>query len=309
MVYLTIASSRIGLLKDCIFIALAKLGGHNLVLHCHSGNYGHFYSEATNLVKWLCRTAIGSADKLVILSELFRSDFKFLNEKCVKIIVVHNTSDISTSILHNQRSTTQIKSKLTPKKPVRILYLSNLIESKGYLVQLEAARRLVHDHQVDLRVHFCGDFILVGTPISYRTSSDAMADFLTRIRKYDLTDHIVFSETVTGDEKLMELEEADIFILPTTYRNEAQPVSIIEALAYGCVVISTNHRAIPEMLDYGKAGIILSSAEPDKITAAVLELVHDPALIEQFSTRAEIHYHRHYSQEAHWQKLRAILDV
>jgi len=136
-----------------------------------------------------------------------------------------------------------------------------------------------------------------------------MADFLTRIRKYDLTDHIVFSETVTGDEKLMELEEADIFILPTTYRNEAQPVSIIEALAYGCVVISTDHRAIPEMLDYGKAGIILSSAEPDKITAAVLKLVHDPALIEQFSTRAEVHYHRHYSQEAHWQKLRAILDV
>ena len=67
------------------------------------------------------------------------------------------------------------------------------------------------------------------------------------------------------------------FILPTTYRNEAQPLAIIEALAYGCAVISTPHRAIPEMLAYGDAGILVEANRPDLIAEWVKKTNREPS--------------------------------
>ena len=83
-VYMTIANSWAGFLKDLAFISIVRLGGHRIVLHCHGGNYGPFYSEAGSLTKWLIRISLGSADQLIILSEIFRSDFYFLHKARTK---------------------------------------------------------------------------------------------------------------------------------------------------------------------------------------------------------------------------------
>ena len=71
--------------------------------------------------------------------------------------------------------------------------------------------------------------------------------------------------------RLLHLE-SDAFVLPTYYHNEAQPLSIIEALAAGTPVIATNYRGIPEMIDDGKEGFLIPSRSPGEIAEAVKKL-------------------------------------
>ena len=312
-VYITIANSLVGFLKDLLFIVIAQVGSHRIILHCHGGDYGTFYSQSSSIVQWLIRKSIGSTDHLIILSEMFRRDFDFLQNSRVTISVVANCID--TSIPYHANATETVDSTYTPKshnkstRSVRILYLSNFIETKGYLVLLDAINILVNQHRILLSAHFCGDFVLAGSMISYLTAVEAEADFHSRIQRYGLADHVVFRGPVSGDEKHRELLEGDIFVLPTTYRNEAQPVAIIEALAYGCTVISTPHRAIPEMLDYGKAGILVESSRPDLIANQILKIQKKPALMLEYGHRARQQYLRNFHPDIHWDNMGKVLDV
>ncbi|EKD59324.1 MAG: glycosyltransferase [uncultured bacterium] len=60
-------------------------------------------------------------------------------------------------------------------------------------------------------------------------------------------------------EKLIEeiLPETDIYLLPTY--TEAFGFAILEAMAYGIPVISTNYFAIPEMISHGATGFLIDT--------------------------------------------------
>lgn len=68
---------------------------------------------------------------------------------------------------------------------------------------------------------------------------------------------------VKGDAKTDAFYLGGIFILPSRYKNETQPVSIIEALAAGLPVVASNVGGIPEMLKRGShvAGITIDLNE------------------------------------------------
>jgi glycosyltransferase involved in cell wall biosynthesis len=66
--------------------------------------------------------------------------------------------------------------------------------------------------------------------------------------------------------------EADLFCFPTYYLGENQPVNIIEAMAYGLPVVTTNWRSLPEMLPPNYCGLVpIRSA--DRVAAALLLLM------------------------------------
>ena len=302
-VYMTIANSWNGFLKDLVFLTIARIRGHRIIVHCHGGNYKEFYSQSSLIAKWLIRTTIGSADSLVILSNVFRPDFYFLKDFNTKIVVVANGLTHTIPSLNTLTSTnTEIPLCLRAEQPhhLRILFFSNLIETKGYLVLLEAVNILVNQYQISLSAHFCGEFLLVGSTPSYPTVAEAEADFRVRIQNYGLAENVVVRGSISGEEKHRELLEGDIFVLPTTYQNEAQPVAIIEALAYGCTVISTPHRAIPEMLDYGKAGILIEPNRADLIADQILKIQKEPTLLSEYGRRARQQYLRCFRPETHW---------
>ena len=62
---------------------------------------------------------------------------------------------------------------------------------------------------------------------------------------------------VKGDKKFSILNEADIFVFPTYYRNEGHPWVTVEAMAAGLPVISTDHAAISESVHDGKNGYLV----------------------------------------------------
>jgi glycosyltransferase involved in cell wall biosynthesis len=76
---------------------------------------------------------------------------------------------------------------------------------------------------------------------------------------------------VSGRQKENALREADLFCFPTQYTAENQPVTLIEAMAFGLPIVTTRWRSIPEMLPPGYPGLVPDQS-PEPIAAALLAL-------------------------------------
>ncbi len=97
--------------------------------------------------------------------------------------------------------------------------------------------------------------------------------------------------------------------LPTQYNNEGQPVAIIEAMAMGAVVVGSRWRTIPDMLDDGRAGILVDSSSPLLIVDAISEATSDPETYNRISNAAMKHCHDKYSREKHLDELIAAINA
>jgi len=297
-VYLLIAQSWMGFLRDAAFITLAALRGHRLVLHLKGGNYDAFYAGQSGWRRALIRRALSRADAILVLSAVFREQFAFVDDPERVIHVVPNGLPMAEDRLPSGAK----KLPTSAGEPIRILFLSNLIDSKGYLELLEAVRILSEQH-IPVVARFCGAFMLASETLRYASVDEAREDFATRVSRAGLEGRVVWSGPVSGDEKWRALEEAHFFVLPTRYSNEGQPVSIIEALASGCCVVATRYRSIPEMLDEGRAGILLDGTTPEEIAVSISTVIEDPARFAEISRSAVGHFRACYRRSAHLQRI------
>ena len=154
-------------------------------------------------------------------------------------------------------------------RTVRLLYLSNLIQSKGYADVLEAAAILRREAKMRFELVFAGRFLPSVDDRHACSPAQSEQAFRARIEAEDLSDTVRYVGPVTGQAKWRLFEAADVFLLPTNYRHEGQPVSVIEAMAHGCVVVATAFRAIPDMLVDGETGVVVDYEQPRQIASAV----------------------------------------
>ncbi len=77
------------------------------------------------------------------------------------------------------------------------------------------------------------------------------------------------------------LERADIFINTTNVDNT--PVSVLEAMAAGLCVVSTNAGGLPHMLHHEKNSVLVETGNAEQMAHWVVKLLSDPALAERIS--------------------------
>jgi glycosyltransferase involved in cell wall biosynthesis len=288
-VYMLIASSKLGFLRDALMIWASRLLGRRLVLHLHGGGYRPFYETQPPWLQRVIAKTVAQADAIIVLGEQLRDQFAFVPNIEEKIHVVPNGLPLDL-----QPKTVRSKS-LPTTGALRLLYLSNLIESKGYLTLLEACRILHHEHQIPIHCDFCGDFGQTSVD-KLSHPSEAKANFLHLISTWQLTDVVTYHGMVTGDKKQQFLEQAHTLILPTTYPWEGQPISIIEALAFSTPVIATSHRGIPEQVIDRYNGFLVAP-NAINIAEALLEMLQNPTLYQALSKNAKTHFEEHFTQE------------
>ncbi len=79
--------------------------------------------------------------------------------------------------------------------------------------------------------------------------------------------------TSNAPELMALYANADIFVFPTL--GDCLPIAIMEAMAAELPVIATNVGALSEEVDNGITGIVVPTANPDALSAAVMELVEN----------------------------------
>ena len=81
---------------------------------------------------------------------------------------------------------------------------------------------------------------------------------------------------IAGEAKKALYGETHVFCLPTYYPYEGQPISILEAYATGCVVVTTRHSGIPEVFADGVNGYAVDTRSAESIRVALERMLGRP---------------------------------
>jgi glycosyltransferase involved in cell wall biosynthesis len=97
-------------------------------------------------------------------------------------------------------------------------------------------------------------------------------------------DSVVFTGGMNKEEWIELSSESDIFINPTNFDN--LPVSIVEAMALGFVIVSTNVGGLPYLIENEKDGLLVDKNDHIAMGNKILRLLKEPQLCKKLSTNA-----------------------
>jgi alpha-maltose-1-phosphate synthase len=107
-----------------------------------------------------------------------------------------------------------------------------------------------------------------------------------------------------SDARLLDLhQQADVLCLPTYA--DTNPWALLEAMACRTPVISTPVGGIPDLLDGGRAGVLVPYGEPRELGEAVRSLLADPQRRAQLAERARARCEERYDARRQFAKLAA----
>ena len=151
-----------------------------------------------------------------------------------------------------------------PRSETIFLMVARLIASKGVLEYIRAAKMLMHEGH-SIRANLLGPFDDHPRAISRATIEEAH-------------DQGIINYLGTTDDVRPHLEDADVFVLPSYYR-EGTPRSTLEAMAMAKPVITTDSPGCRETVIHGVNGLLIPPRDTRKLADAMTELVGDVARI------------------------------
>lgn len=228
VIYCSIGQSFLGILKFAPFLLIASILGKQKVVHLHGNALLKNYYQFGFFKKLIAKSTLKMFDKAIVLSESLRDNFApFLHES--KIFTCHNFVDLE-----------EVSEPLVKNDECNLLFLSNLIPAKGILPFLKAIELLNLDNQ-HFKVH------IAGTPSS---------DYPEILEHIISLPNVVYHGSVQGLKKATLFANADIFCLPTLNQYEGQPLAILEALKYGCYIITSNVKGISDILSNDNGALL-----------------------------------------------------
>lgn len=219
VVYMTSGQSFLGFMRFAPYMLACITKGIPYYNHIHGGYFRKMYDSQSKFKQKLLDFFIKKSTGMIVLGNSLKSMFKGILQED-KIYVCENGVQDDVVATEDEIKEKILRYKNDSKK--RVLYLSNLMEEKGILDLLKASEKFKDDEI---------EFNLAGA--IEPSIKEKIEDYL---KKYP--NKIKYHGIVRGEQKKKLLLENYIFILPTYYSNEGQPISILEAYATGCAVIT-----------------------------------------------------------------------
>jgi colanic acid/amylovoran biosynthesis glycosyltransferase len=154
------------------------------------------------------------------------------------------------------------------KKPVNILSIGRLVEKKGFTYLLEAISILTQKG-IDVRCSIVGD-----GPLQNKLNKKA--------QELGIGEKVTFHGALSHTDVKEIYKYCDFFVLSCNVSvdgdRDGLPNVLLEAMAQGIPVISTNISAIPELVKHKYTGMLVPPHDPDGISDSVIELINNPKL-------------------------------
>lgn len=96
------------------------------------------------------------------------------------------------------------------------------------------------------------------------------------IRRLGLEERVSLGGAISGEEVPSSLQVGDIFL--NTSKIDNAPRSVVEAMACGLCVVSTNVGGVPHLMRDGKEGLLVAADDPREMAGAVRRILEEPAL-------------------------------
>lgn len=284
LVYVTPNACGGAFYKDFIVVQMLKRMGCRVVVHYHNKGV------ASRQNRWLddkLYRCFFEGLKVILLAEPLYDDVARYVSRDDVYICPNGIPD--TSYLEP----VAVKSNEVP----HLLFLSNLLESKGVLVLLDALNILR-----ERGCRFVCDFVGGET-----TEIDARR-FADEVEKRGLNDSAIYHGRKYGDEKEIFWQKSDLFVFPTYYNNECFPLVLLEAMQHGVACISTCEGGIPDIIEDGRTGFVVERRNSEELADKIEKLINNPRLIAQVGTSARKRFEERFTLTIFENRIREIFE-
>ncbi|MCB9079304.1 MAG: glycosyltransferase family 4 protein [Anaerolineaceae bacterium] len=165
-----------------------------------------------------------------------------------------------------------------PGQTHQLLFAGQLIPRKGVHILLQAFAKL-HRRlpQATLRLAGSG-----GSPNEVATYERDLKQF---VDDHDLAEHVFFLGRL--DETALLKEYADCSALVLSSILETAPMVVMQAMAAGRAVVSTNVGGSRYLVEHGQTGLIVPPNDADALAAALEQILSDETQLQTMGRRAQ----------------------
>ena len=167
--------------------------------------------------------------------------------------------------------------------PARLVSCGRLNRIKGHQELIEAVR-LLRDKGLDVQLHICGED--EGGGDGFHRQLQAQID------EAGMGAAVRLLGAVSEQRLRDEIESAHLFTLAS--HHEPLGVAIMEAMAMGLPVITTNAGGVPELIDHEQDGLLVNPKEPAAMAEAVERVLHDSILAARLASAARAKIERSF---------------
>ena len=231
-------------------IGVCRLAGVPVVLHLHASSYPEFYARLPGPARRVVRRAFRAPAAVVVLAESWREYVcRVLRVPPDRVRVLPNA--VAGPDRHGIR-------RRAAGEPFEVLFLGRLGERKG-VAELLVALADPRLREVPWRATLAGD----GATERYRHQAAELG----------IDGRVSFPGWVDPATTGRLLARAHLLVLPS--HAEGQPLSVLEAFAWGVPVISTPVGGVPEVVHDGVDGLLVPPGRPDLLAGALTDLLGD----------------------------------
>lgn len=140
---------------------------------------------------------------------------------------------------------------------IELLTVGRVVPVKGQQLLIEALAELVGQGEA-VRLTIVGD-------------GPALAGLRSLVERLGVSDRVDFAGAVGQEEIRSYYERADVFALPSFA--EGIPVVLIEAMATGLPVVASRITGIPELVEEGASGLLVTPGRGDQLVRALASII------------------------------------
>ena len=206
------------------------------------------------IYKLLLGKTIKNCYKIVVISQSTKQDLiRYYHVPENKIMIIYPPFP--------KMNNNQQKPKIQIKKQF-ILYLGTLEPRKNITLIIKAL------HQLKSMSLFPYQLIIAGK------KGWGFKEIFDMVYEFGLEKEVVFTGYVSDAEKKYLYKHADLFIYPSLYEGFGIPP--LEAMHYGCPVITSNTSSLPEVV--GNAGLIINPYNVEALVSAIIKVLNNKKL-------------------------------
>jgi glycosyltransferase involved in cell wall biosynthesis len=199
----------------------------------------------------------------------------------------------------------------TSGEPLRLLCVSRIDPKKGLEYLIDAVR-LLKDQGVRVETR------VFGAPDAHSPESLEYADALhQQVTRLGLQDVVHFAGRRDSREVQLALEQAHIFVAPSVELpngdKDGIPTAVLEAMAAGCAIVTTNAGSVSEAIEHEREGLIVPQRDAAALAGAIERLAADEAFATALRAAASARARRDFdvarSEEIFHASVRGAIDA
>jgi glycosyltransferase involved in cell wall biosynthesis len=326
LLYIPAPALRNAVYRDWLVMACCRPFFRRRILWWQAAGLGHWIEkDARSWERWITRRLLGHPDLSVVLGVGTEYDARALVSRQIEVVpnAVPDPCPQDAAEIVRARGARRLcqGEALRSSEPAvahvrfRMLFLSLCYREKGLFDAVEAVAcingRLACRHApVRVQLEVAGRFYLAAE----------QREFEERIQRPDLglipdpvsnpppaqrtwEPAVQYHGFLSGDAKARLFRDCDLLVFPTYYEAESYPLVLIEAMAHGLDILTTNWRNIPELLPPDYPGLV-NPRDPAGIADA----------LEHFLTHYEggalrRRYEELHSADHFWQRMQSVLGI